>query len=264
MIADAFRIGRPPSSSGNRDWLADGYSALRGIAVLLVVLEHAKLPFLRGGFLGVDIFFVISGYLVTRIIREELAEASGSFRFRHFYARRVRRLLPAAYATILATALASWWLLDAGEFRNLVWQMGGAFVFLANIVLWGQSDYFSGSAALKPLLHLWSLSLEEQYYLGLPLLLVLTGARWRAPLVLLLAIISLTLCLTLGQRSPSANFYFLPTRAWELGIGSFIAFLDRRLFDLPGRRLLRAVAAGLLVALPALVDEVGHRDGPRS
>jgi peptidoglycan/LPS O-acetylase OafA/YrhL len=240
-------------------WRSD-IQALRGLAVLLVVIEHAKFPYLRGGFLGVDIFFVISGFLMTRILLEALEHER--FSFRTFYARRARRLLPAAYATILASAALAYWLLDAFEFRNFVWQMGGSFAFLANIALWFQSDYFGTGASLKPLLHLWSLSLEEQYYLALPLLLFLTSARLRGPVVIILTGVSLALCLTLGRSSPSAAFYFLPTRAWELGIGSLVAFARFQPGLFPARKVLRLAAALVLVGLPVLVDEVGHPGWP--
>jgi peptidoglycan/LPS O-acetylase OafA/YrhL len=124
-----------------------------------VVLNHARLPYLPAGFLGVDIFFVISGYLMTGLIDEALD--NGSFTFGSFYTRRARRLLPEAFATFTVTAIAAPLLLDATELRSFVAQLAGAFTFTANIVLLHQTDYFGNQAAMKPLLHVWSLSLEE-------------------------------------------------------------------------------------------------------
>jgi peptidoglycan/LPS O-acetylase OafA/YrhL len=247
----AFSPGQPRRS----EWRSD-IQALRGLAVLLVVLDHANIPFLSGGFLGVDIFFVISGFLMTIIITEALD--AGRFSFKEFYARRARRLLPAAYATITITAIAGYFLLDSFEFQQLFWQTVGAFGFFANHILWQQTDYFSSGADLKPLLHLWSLSIEEQFYLFLPLMLFVAGRRWRVPGVALLTIVSLAGCLWLLSRSPSAVFYFLPTRAWELGLGALTALLASKLPNTLPSSLIRMPAIFILVALPFLVDEKGH------
>src|SRR5688500_10264248 len=147
--------------------------ALRGLAVLLVVLQHAQAGFIDAGFLGVDIFFVISGFLITGLLADQIGE--GRFTFTGFYFRRARRLLPAAYATLLATAVLAFFLLDAIEWGDFTRQLAGAVTFTGNIALWQQTGYFASEAALKPLLHVWSLAVEEQYYLLLPL------ALWLAP-----------------------------------------------------------------------------------
>ncbi|SFJ40253.1 acyltransferase family protein [Caulobacter sp. UNC279MFTsu5.1] len=243
----------PPRTTGVR---AD-IQALRALAVLLVVVDHARLVYLPGGFLGVDIFFVISGYLMMRIIEGEID--AGRFSFRSFYARRVRRLLPAAYSTLAVTAAAAPFLLDVFENAKFVQQLVGAFTFTTNMILWRQIDYFDSGAALKPLLHMWSLAIEEQYYLALPLLAVLCPRRFRLPAVLLLTIASAALCLYAVQRSPSAAFYFLPTRAWELGAGSAAALIARRGVTLERiSRWARPACALVLLVTPFIATERGH------
>jgi len=243
----------PPRTTGVR---AD-IQALRALAVLLVVIDHARLVYLPGGFLGVDIFFVISGYLMMRIIEGEID--AGRFSFRNFYARRVRRLLPAAYSTLVITAAAAPFLLDAFENAKFVQQLVGAFTFTTNMILWRQIDYFDSGAALKPLLHMWSLAIEEQYYLVLPLLAVLCPRRLRLPATLLLTIASAALCLYAVQRSPSAAFYFLPTRAWELGVGTAAALIARRGVTLERiGRWIRPACALVLLATPFIATERGH------
>jgi peptidoglycan/LPS O-acetylase OafA/YrhL len=243
----------------DHDWRPD-IQILRGLAVSLVILEHAAAGLIPGGFLGVDIFFVISGFLMTKLILTDLD--AGSFSFGAFYARRARRLLPAAYTTILVTLVAAPALIDPHELRDLAFQAVGAFTFTTNLVLWRQTDYFGSGAGLKPLLHLWSLSLEEQYFLLLPALLVFTPGRLRIAAVAGAVAVSMVLCLWFIQRSPSAAFYFLPFRAWELGFGSLAALSMRAGWHLPLNRTLVTAAAAILLLVPCLAGQGGHPGWP--
>lgn len=221
--------------------------ALRGVAVAWVLLQHLQLGVAPGGFLGVDIFFVISGFLITGQVLRGLE--AGRFSPADFYARRARRLLPAAYVVLALTLLAGSWLLGPQERAELVAQHWGALGLASNYVLWGQSGYFSASAELKPLLHFWSLSLEEQYYLLLPALLLLAGPGRRGLMAVAgLVLLSFVAGLVWQRHEASAAFYGLPTRAWELGLGSLGAWAQRH--GRLGPAWLRGPAAVLLLVLP--------------
>jgi peptidoglycan/LPS O-acetylase OafA/YrhL len=195
---------------------------LRGLAVSLVVAYHAGLG-VPAGFLGVDIFFVVSGYLITRLVSRELD--AGAFRFRDFYTRRAKRLLPAAYVTFALTTLAAMWLLNSREFIDFGKTLQGALTFTGNLALLAQTGYFDGAPESKPLLHTWSLAIEEQYYLGMPLLLWLVPKRARVPLLSAVVLASLAWCLVMRSRLPNEAFYCVEFRAWELGVGSLAAFV---------------------------------------
>ena len=200
--------------------------ALRGIAVLLVLFFHAQLGGLAAGYLGVDIFFVLSGYLITSLVHRRLTY--DEFSFSGFYLERARRLLPAACFVYTATAIAAYWFLTTGEFERFQTTLWGALTFTANIFLWTGTDYFSPGAKFNALLHVWSLSIEEQFYFLLPLALFLTQPRNRLALVAIAGIASLALCLYLTPKSPVAAFYLLPTRAWELALGGALALTEAR------------------------------------
>ncbi|MBI2719534.1 MAG: acyltransferase [Rhizobiales bacterium] len=241
--------GRPPpvepdvSRSGKRLDI----QILRGIAVSLVVLDHANLGPFGNGFLGVDMFFVISGFLITGIIARELD--GGHFSFASFYLRRAKRILPAALTTIGVTALAAGWLINSLELADLRQQIVGALTFTTNAVLWTQTGYFDLEAGSKPLLHMWSLAVEEQFYLLFPLILVGLGSRFRLPGIAAILVLSFGLCLYYLAYDPNFAFYMLPTRAWQLSIGALGALVEERV---PRRifRYLVPFAAGIIALLP--------------
>lgn len=192
--------------------------ALRGWAVLLVVFYHAKIGAVTAGYLGVDVFFVVSGFLITKLVASAIER--GDFKLSTFYFRRAKRLLPAAYTTFAVVAVFGPYFLNQQELRDLGAQVVGAVTFTENFVLLQQTGYFEGNADLKPLLHVWSLAIEEQYYFLLPaFLLLIRPSRWLTG-VLVLTLLSLALCLWGAIEWPAATFYILPTRAWELLIGS--------------------------------------------
>lgn len=196
---------------------------LRGLAVLFVVLEHLAIPGFQYGYLGVDIFFVISGFLITSIVARGIER--DKFSFKEFYLRRAKRLLPASFVTILATIIAAKFFLPPMQIDSLKQQIIGALTFSTNFVLLSQAGYFDLESATKPLLHMWSLAVEEQFYFFVPALLAFTPAKhWRRILVVL-AIASFVGCLYLSLSNQSAAFYLLPTRAWELLIGSIASML---------------------------------------
>jgi peptidoglycan/LPS O-acetylase OafA/YrhL len=198
---------------------------LRAIAVSSVVLYHAGLHGFGGGFVGVDVFFVISGYLITSIIL--LEKQAGSFTLTGFYERRARRILPALFLVMLLCLPFAWLWMMPHQIQEFSESLVAVALFSSNILFWKQSDYFDAAAELKPLLHTWSLAVEEQYYLLFPLFLLVAwrlGKRLTAGVLLILAAISLTLAQRGSLAEPAATFYLLPTRFWELLIGVLVAF----------------------------------------
>lgn len=228
---------------------------LRGVAVLLVLLYHAKLAGLEAGYLGVDVFFVISGFLITGIVGRAIRE--GRFSFYEFYLNRAKRLLPPSLVVIMCVGLVAPFILARAEYEDLIAQIVGSITFTANIALWLQSGYFGSDAALKPLLHMWSLGIEEQYYLLLPLTMFVTPRRFWIPVAVVLAALSLAACLYVVPRAPAAAFYLLPTRAWELALGS-LGFLALR-FE--SARVLRGLvwpALAILFVVPVTSIDGRH------
>lgn len=196
---------------------------LRAVAVSTVLLYHAFPQVMPGGFVGVDVFFVISGYLISGIILSSAREQR--FSLTDFYARRIKRIFP-ALSTILAAVLAAgWFALYADDYARLGEHVAAGAAFLANIELWNESSYFDVGADLKPLLHLWSLGIEEQFYLVWPLVLAV-AARWkRVPLAATMSIAaaSFIAAIVTVRTDPTAAFYSPWTRFWELLVGAMLA-----------------------------------------
>ncbi len=198
---------------------------LRAFAVLPVILFHAGFEWLSGGFIGVDIFFVISGYLITTIIITEMA--GGKFSLVNFYERRARRILPALFFVMAVCLPFAWFWLTPNDLKDFGQSLVAVSTFSSNILFWSESGYFDTVAELKPMLHTWSLAVEEQYYILFPIFLMLTwrmGIEWIIVFLTIFFLISLGVAQWGAYNSPSAAFYLLPTRGWELLIGVFLAF----------------------------------------
>ena len=196
---------------------------LRAIAVLSVVLYHYGIGGLQGGFIGVDVFFVISGYLITGIIHKEMQQ--GRFTLAGFYERRARRIFPALFAMLLATLVAGWWLLLPSDLANLGQSSVATILFVSNGLYYARSGYFDPASDFNPLLHTWSLGVEEQFYLGLPLLLLLVGRFWSRGLAWVLlacTLLSFVACVVTQPVLAKAVFFMSPFRAWELLLGALL------------------------------------------
>lgn len=199
---------------------------LRAVAVIPVILFHAGFSSFSGGFVGVDVFFVISGYLITTIILSEMEQ--NNFSILHFYERRTRRILPALFLVTLLTSILGWLWLMPSDMEDLSKSLAAVVTFSSNILFWRQSGYFDLDSEFKPLLHTWSLAVEEQFYLFFPLFLILMW-RYRKRLIfasfMLIAMVSIVASQWGAYHARTATFYLLPTRGWELAIGAAIAFL---------------------------------------
>ena len=216
---------RAPDNPGYRPEI-DG---LRALAVVPVVLFHAGVSGFSGGYIGVDVFFVISGYLITGIIQRDLD--AGRFSILNFYERRARRILPALLVVCLAAALFAWLLFLPEDMLNFAQSLVALSFFSSNLLFWLESGYFDAAAHVKPLLHTWSLSIEEQFYVLFPLLLVLlapvTVSR-RFTIIATIVAASFLLSVWGSYAYPGAAFYLLPFRAWELGLGCLLALVSTR------------------------------------
>jgi len=229
---------------------------LRAIAVLAVILDHAGMPWLPGGFIGVDIFFVISGYLITRIIVDQLAE--GRFSLAHFYERRARRILPALLLMLLLTVPAAILLMMPADLDDYGQSLAATTVFANNVRLAGTTSYFAVAADMKPLLHSWSLGVEEQYYLLAPVLLLLAWrtAKLRAVWIgiAVASVISALLSHWLAPHRDDVHFFLITSRVWELGAGALAVLSEARLrqaVKAPARAVL--ALAGLAMVVAALL-----------
>ncbi|MFT4102635.1 MAG: acyltransferase family protein, partial [Burkholderiaceae bacterium] len=240
---------------------------LRSLAVLWVVFFHASPQRLPSGYIGVDVFFVISGYLISGILFREMRD--GSYTLADFYFRRCRRILPALTVVLLTTWAIGWFVLASNDFASLGRHVAASSLFISNILLWSEAGYFDTSAELKPLLHFWSLGVEEQFYVFWPLILMAFFAMRRAGAVTLAIalLFGASFLINIGglQTYPSATFYLLPSRFWELLTGAAIAWYE---FRRPGRQigaplmggnaalaaeLTGAIGLGLILAATALI-----------
>lgn len=201
---------------------------LRAIAVLGVILFHAGLP-LPGGYVGVDVFFVISGYLITQIILRESSE--NRFTMINFWKRRILRILPASSLVCLTTLLVGYVILDPDWFTLLGKAAIAQSLMVANIYFMRSGGYFAETSELQPLLHTWSLAVEEQFYMFFPLILVffLRKTRIAVPALIIGTLASLALSISGTHSDPSATFYLLPTRAWELAAGGLLAIMESKI-----------------------------------
>lgn len=197
---------------------------LRALAILPVVLFHAFPNLLPGGFIGVDIFFVISGYLITSILLKDIE--AGSYSIKTFYARRIRRIFPALSIVLLSCLALGWIVLTAVEYRALGKHAAGGAGFIANIMFWKEAGYFDAAGDTKPLLHLWSLGIEEQFYIVWPLLLYFVTKRsWNVlGVISVVAVLSFALNVLRVGIDPSGTFYSPLSRSWELALGAFLAY----------------------------------------
>ena len=200
---------------------------LRAIAVLLVIFNHLDLAFFKGGFVGVDVFFVISGFLITSIIKKEVED--NKFTFKNFYKKRILRLAPAYFLVIFSCFILSHFLLAPMELVSFYKSVLASLVFAANFFMWKEvGGYFSSNAEYIPLLHLWSLGVEEQFYIIWPTILMLLLAwfkRWTSLLIALAVILGCAFAHILSIKAPAMSYFLLPARAFELLIGALLVFI---------------------------------------
>ena len=198
---------------------------LRALAVLPVILFHAGLEAFSGGFVGVDVFFVISGYLITGVIISDLEKER--FSLIDFYERRARRILPALFLVMFVCLPFSWVLLLPHDLKDFSDSLLAVPLYISNFLFWSESGYFERAAEMKPLLHTWSLAVEEQFYLFFPLFFMLLwrwGKRWLLVMMGLLGSASLVYAQWASLAQPAAAFYLLAARSWELLLGGLAAF----------------------------------------
>lgn len=227
---------------------------LRTIAILPVVVYHAGTPFVGGGYIGVDVFFVLSGFLITKIIARELDK--GEFSLLGFYERRARRILPALLFMVIGTVIAASFVLLPPAFERLGASIAATALFGSNFYFWTSLGYFAPSAEFEPLLHTWSLAVEEQFYIVFPLLMIALYAfaslhRHIAAIIGVICVLSLIGSVVAVEVTEMAAFYLAPFRAWELGLGSLLAVTS-----LPAVRSTALREALALAALAAILVPV--------
>jgi peptidoglycan/LPS O-acetylase OafA/YrhL len=241
-----------PSSATDRPYRPD-IDGLRALAILSVVLCHASVPWITGGFTGVDIFFVISGYLIGGHTYSEVR--AGSFSYLRFYRRRAKRILPAFFAVMAFTLLAALVLLSPLEAAKCARAAFAATLSVSNLLFWHSANYFQTKSDLIPLLMTWSLGVEEQFYAVIPVLLVLVARirrNWTLPAILAVCALSFLLAQYQldghSQRAFQAAFYLLPARAWELGVGVALAVAEQR-----GARISTVARFSLAIGLARVI-----------
>jgi len=231
---------------------------LRSVAIISVVLFHAGLRPFSGGFVGVDIFFVISGYLITGHIYNDVLKSE--FSFAKFYVRRARRILPALFFVLSASFLIGFFLLSPGEFRKFSLSAVAAMFGISNVYYWLSSDYFAPASDQLPMLMTWSLGVEEQFYVVFPWVILFLNRFFKRgilPAVATLVILSFIFSIVALKINPAFTFYLLPSRAWELGIGGFLAVMETKGLRLDqGRKgVVNGIAliGAMLIAIPIFV-----------
>jgi peptidoglycan/LPS O-acetylase OafA/YrhL len=230
---------------------------LRAVAILAVVLYHAGVFGTNGGYVGVDVFFVISGYLITGIVAAEVND--GRFSLVSFYERRARRILPALFVVIIATTSFTQLFFIDSDLEGFARSVGATAIFSSNILFWLESNYFASPSLYKPLLHTWSLGIEEQFYIFFPLLLLVAHKLLRSGLgllILALAVVSLAANIWATGQSPNAAFYLIQFRAWELFLGAIVAIgVLPRVAMRGAAEVLAVTGIGLIAASVFLFDD---------
>lgn len=256
---------RRPTKTG-KPYRAD-IDGLRAIAVLSVVLYHADRSVVPGGFVGVDIFFVISGFLIGGIIFDEASK--GQFSFASFYARRARRILPALITVVAMVLLVSVVYLGAEEMIEVGKESASALLGLSNVLFWWTTGYFTGNSSLHPLLMTWSLGVEEQFYVIFPFVIIAIARvehKWRLATMAGLAVLSFVLSIWMLQHTPTGAFYLLPPRAWELAFGAALAMSYQeaehiRISRSRNNDIIGAVGLALLVLSLTVFDDQSRFPG---
>lgn len=226
---------------------------LRAVSVLAVIFYHLGFSFIAGGYLGVDVFFVISGYVITLSVMSMLE--SDQFSILEFYNRRIKRIFPALAFMLLLTWIGAYFILLPDSFVDYSKSLASASAFASNIYFWQSINYFNAASDMKPLLHTWSLSVEEQYYIFMPVFLVIMYRFFNSkflPVLAVLILLSFVLSCIALTKAPTANFYLLPTRAWELLLGAFVAFIPRKQFLKPFVLKLLGLVGAILIVVSIL------------
>ncbi len=240
----------PLSISGQYRKDIDG---LRAVAVLSVIFYHFSVPGFSGGYVGVDIFFVISGYLISGMLYKDFE--LNEFSFFNFYERRIRRIYPALLLVVLSTIFLFYLFKDFSSFNHFAKSLLTLSIFSSNFLFWREDAYFDIGATSKPLLHTWSLAIEEQFYLVWPILLLFLYKYklQRKLVIILLFSISFVLAITLTPKFPMLSFYLLPTRAFELLLGAYAASIKQLRINSSTKKYLLTMASAVFLILPIFV-----------